>query len=96
VQANVERVMEGKRRSGKLFTEELRRMRAYRNPDFLQKMVEFFGIEDQGTCFPKEIFDPSSLPKEDNYKACVLNPYLQYRGRLATLQMHQCRFGAQM
>lgn len=80
----------GKQRSGKLYTEELRRIRAYRNPDFLQKMVEFFGIQDQGTCFPKDIFDPSSLPKSDFYTECVashnyLGPYMCFRSCSAPL-----------
>ncbi len=60
--------MRGKAQTGKLFNEELKRMRAYKNPDFLQKMVEHFGIEDIGSCYPKEVFDPTHLPKEDYYK----------------------------
>lgn len=68
-QKNVERLMRAKIETGKRITAELRRMRAYKNPDFLQKMVDFFGIEDIGSCYPKEVFDPKGFPKEDYYKA---------------------------
>ncbi|KAK9906776.1 hypothetical protein WJX75_007776 [Coccomyxa subellipsoidea] len=71
VQKNVERLMRAKIETGKRITAELRRMRAYKNPDFLQKMVDFFGIEDIGSCYPKEVFDPKGFPKEDYYKALM-------------------------
>ena len=48
-------------------TTVLRDMRRYKNPDFLQKMVDHFGIDHVGSCFPKEVFDPKKLPEEDYY-----------------------------
>jgi len=68
MQKRVEQLMRAKIDSGRQVTSELRKMRPYKNPDFLQKMVDFFGIEDTGSCYPKEVFDPKGFPKEDNYK----------------------------
>ena len=53
------------RERNQYINEELRKSRGYRNPDFLQKMVDYFGVDELGTCFSSEIWDPHSLPKED-------------------------------
>ena len=55
--------------SGRSINAELRKSKGYRNPDFLQKIVEFFGIREHGSCYPPELFDPDGLPKEDYYDA---------------------------
>ena len=55
----------------KRLTEELRRMRAYKNPDFLQKMVLFHGVDDRGSAFGRSVFDPRGFPKEDYYQECA-------------------------
>ena len=43
--------------------------RRYRNPNFLQKIVEHFKIEEYGTKFPADVFDPNALHAEDYYDA---------------------------
>ena len=48
---------------------ELRSTRGYRNPDFLSHTVDHFKLDPLGTCYPKEIFDPHNLPKEDFHDA---------------------------
>ena len=67
MQAKVESLMKAKMHSGLLVTAQLKKMKPYKNPDFLQKMVEFFGIDHIGSCYPKEVFDPHGFPKEDYY-----------------------------
>lgn len=69
MQATVRNFIEAAEMHNKNITNELRQVRAYKNPDFLQKMVKHFGVHDKGTCFPKDVFDPDALPKEDYYKA---------------------------
>lgn len=69
-QAKVEKLWQAKLRTGKNITQEVNSMRPYRNPDFLQKMVDFFGIDHTGTCFAPDIWDPKSLPAEDFYDRC--------------------------
>ena len=70
VQATVQRLIEVRQTSNKNITDELRQVRDYKNPDFLQKMVKHFGVHDKGSCFPKDVFDPEALPKEDHYREC--------------------------
>lgn len=64
VQAKVKQFLEIQRK-GKLLTESLRQSRDYRNPDFLRQAVEYNGIDEFGTCFPPDRFDPTSVPPED-------------------------------
>ena len=66
----MEKLWQAKLRTGKNITQEVNAMRPYRNPDFLQKMVDFFGIDHTGTCFAPDIWDPKSLPAEDFYDRC--------------------------
>ncbi len=70
MQAKVEKLMRMKMATGKRITVELKSMRAYRNPDFLQKMVDFFGIDHTGTCYSPDVWDPKRLPPEDFYDRC--------------------------
>lgn len=70
-QARVAQLCRAKADTGKRLTAELRRMRAYKNPDFLQKMVLYHGVDDRGTNFAPDVFDPRAIPKEDYYQACV-------------------------
>lgn len=57
---------------------ELRKSRGYRNPDFLSHTVEHFQLDPHGTCYPKEIFDPHNLPKED-YHDALLKEFTQWQ-----------------
>lgn len=57
------------REMGRQVKSELRASRQYRNPDFLQKMVEAVDIQEAASNFPPEIFDPFALHKEDYYEA---------------------------
>jgi hypothetical protein len=34
---------------------------------FLEKMVEHFSLDPYGSCFPKEVWDPTALPPEDTW-----------------------------
>mmetsp|Transcript_11438 Transcript_11438/g.15612 ORF Transcript_11438/g.15612 Transcript_11438/m.15612 type:complete len:125 (+) Transcript_11438:19-393(+) len=42
-------------------TQEIRQNREFANPQILQKIVEYFGINDIGSCYPKHIFDPDAI-----------------------------------
>ena len=89
VQATVQRLIEVRQTSNRNITNELRQVRDYKNPDFLQKMVKHFGVRDKGSCFPKDVFDPEALPKEDFYTAYVpAYGLLIYNYHGATLLLH--------
>ncbi|XP_031504880.1 uncharacterized protein LOC116267334 [Nymphaea colorata] len=53
--------------AGRNFNEELRKSKGYRNPDFLQHAVSYQEIDQLGTCFRKDVFDPYGYDKSDYY-----------------------------
>ena len=52
---------------GRSINTELRKSKGYRNPDFLQKIVEHFNIDEKRSHFAKDVFDPTAFPPEDYY-----------------------------
>jgi len=59
-------------KNGITISQNLKALRAYKNPDFLQHSVEHDKVEQYGTCYPPVIFDPCNLPKEDYYERLKL------------------------
>ncbi|PKU82448.1 uncharacterized protein LOC110113866 isoform X1 [Dendrobium catenatum] len=55
------------KRAGKSFNADLRKKKDYRNPDFLQHAVRYQDIEQIGSCFGTEVFDPQGYDKSDFY-----------------------------
>ncbi|KQK09835.1 SAP30-binding protein isoform X1 [Brachypodium distachyon] len=55
------------RRAGKSFNAEVRNRKDYRNPDFLQHAVRYQEIDQIGSCFSKDVFDPYGYDKSDYY-----------------------------
>lgn len=58
--------------AGRSFNEDLRKSKGYRNPDFLQRAVKHQEIDQIGSCFRKEIFDPHGYDPSDFYDALAL------------------------
>ncbi|GAQ84282.1 hypothetical protein KFL_001830100 [Klebsormidium nitens] len=54
-------------KQGRSFNESMRSSKPYRNPDFLAKVVAYHEIDEIGSCFAKDVFDPHGLPEEDFY-----------------------------
>ncbi|KAK6917702.1 SAP30-binding protein [Dillenia turbinata] len=55
------------KRAGKSFNAEVRNRKDYRNPDFLLHAVRYQDIDQIGSCFSKEVFDPNGYDKSDYY-----------------------------
>ncbi|KAE8671842.1 nucleobase-ascorbate transporter 2-like [Hibiscus syriacus] len=55
------------KRVGKSFNAEVRNRKDYRNPDFLLHAVSYQDIDQIGSCFSKDVFDPHGYDKSDNY-----------------------------
>ncbi|KAH7300047.1 hypothetical protein KP509_24G042400 [Ceratopteris richardii] len=55
--------------AGRSFNEELRKSKGYRNPDFLERAVKHQEIDQIGSCFKKEIFNPHGYDASDFYDA---------------------------
>ncbi|KAK9150585.1 hypothetical protein Syun_008894 [Stephania yunnanensis] len=54
-------------RAGKSYNAEVRNRKDYRNPDFLQHAVTYQEIDQIGSCFSKDVFDPRGYDKSDYY-----------------------------
>ncbi|CAL1410412.1 unnamed protein product [Linum trigynum] len=52
---------------GRSFNAEVRNRKDYRNPDFLLDAVRYQDIDQIGTCFSKDVFDPHGYDKSDFY-----------------------------
>jgi hypothetical protein len=63
-------------RAGKSFNAEVRNRKDYRNPDFLQHAVRYQEIEQIGTCFSKDVFDPYGYDKSDYYGEIGMHHYV--------------------
>ncbi|KAF8409068.1 hypothetical protein HHK36_005140 [Tetracentron sinense] len=55
------------KRAGKSFNAEVRNRKDYRNPDFLLHAVSYQDIDQIGSCFSKDVFDPHGYDKSDYY-----------------------------
>ncbi|KAG9447874.1 hypothetical protein H6P81_014002 [Aristolochia fimbriata] len=55
------------KRAGKSFNADLRNRKDYRNPDFLLHAVTYQEIDQIGTCFSKDVFDPYGYDPSDYY-----------------------------
>ncbi|KAJ7947100.1 SAP30-binding protein [Quillaja saponaria] len=52
---------------GKSFNAEVRNRKDYRNPDFLLHAVSYQDIDQIGSCFSKDVFDPHGYDPSDYY-----------------------------
>ncbi|XWS18522.1 hypothetical protein CRYUN_Cryun32bG0051000 [Craigia yunnanensis] len=55
------------KRAGKSFNAEVRNRKDYRNPDFLLHAVRYQDIDQIGSCFSKDVFDPHGYDKSNYY-----------------------------
>ncbi|KAH9321128.1 hypothetical protein KI387_015767 [Taxus chinensis] len=67
--------------AGRSFNEELRNSKGYRNPDFLQRAVKYQEIDQIGSCFRKDIFDPHGYDPSDYYDALALELKREFERR---------------
>ncbi|EFJ11890.1 hypothetical protein SELMODRAFT_446839 [Selaginella moellendorffii] len=67
--------------AGRSFNDELRNSKGYRNPDFLHRAVIHQGVDQLGSCFKKEIFDPHGYDPEDFYDALALEQKREFDRR---------------
>ncbi|KAJ8549465.1 hypothetical protein K7X08_033172 [Anisodus acutangulus] len=55
------------KKTGRSFNSEVRNRKEYRNPDFLLHAVTYQDIDQIGSCFNKDVFDPHGYGKSDFY-----------------------------
>lgn len=56
-----------KKTTGRSFNAEVRNRKEYRNPDFLLHAVTYQDIDQIGSCFSKDVFDPHGYDKSEFY-----------------------------
>ena len=47
--------------------EHIRNAKSFRNPDLLEKLVEYFDVRESGTNYPPELYDPDALAAHEYY-----------------------------
>ncbi|KAI8525707.1 hypothetical protein RHMOL_Rhmol13G0250300 [Rhododendron molle] len=67
LQRRIEKFLEVKKRRGISYNAEVRNKKEYRNPDFLLHAVTYQEIDQIGSCFSKDVFDPHGYDKSDYY-----------------------------
>lgn len=65
VQAAVEDYTKVQNSTGRTIMEVLRQNRKWCNPDFLEKMVRFYDLDQYGSSFAAEVWNPKALHEED-------------------------------
>lgn len=51
--------------TGAQIVQTMKGVKEYRNPGFMEKMVEHYKVFQYGTCFPADVFDTKAFPPED-------------------------------
>ncbi|KAI8824457.1 HCNGP-like protein-domain-containing protein [Fimicolochytrium jonesii] len=72
--------------SGTHFNDRLEQTHAFRNPSIMSKLIEYLDLDELGSNYPKDIFDPHSFPKEAFFD--------QIAQAQDTLQQQQQQFAA--
>ncbi|CAK9152626.1 unnamed protein product [Ilex paraguariensis] len=68
LQKRIVKFLTVKNNHGRSFNAEVRKKKEYRNPDFLLHAVTYQDIDEIGSCFSKDVFDPRGYDKSDYYK----------------------------
>ena len=55
--------------------ESIKQKKSYRNPSIYQKLIDFLDIDEMGSNFPKDVFDPKKF-REDKKNDYVVRVFL--------------------
>lgn len=69
LQEKIVKLYEKMRRGGLNMVASIERRKDFRNPSICEKLIEYCGIDEKGTNYPPEIFDPLRWGKESYYDA---------------------------
>jgi len=59
------KMMEGYKK-GMNINKQIKSAKSYRNPSIYSKLIDYFNIEEGGSNFPKDVFDPVKLKHDDS------------------------------
>ncbi|KAG6609548.1 Transcriptional regulator [Phytophthora cinnamomi] len=92
-QQRIERFLRVQRERGQDFQTTLQDKKEVRNPYILEKVVEYFGIDELQSNFSPDVFDPHGLPLHEFADALALEQKKRADAR-AQRQLQQQRSGA--
>lgn len=62
-------MVNAQRKSGRSVIDVMRKDRRWQNPVFLEKFVNFYSLDQYGTSFSPEVWDPKAIPEDDYWPA---------------------------
>ena len=68
------KMVEGYKKGMKI-NKQIKSAKSYRNPSIYSKLIDYFNIEEGGSNFPKDVFDPIKIKQGDSklhYRVCTL------------------------
>ncbi|NWH38727.1 S30BP protein, partial [Chloropsis hardwickii] len=69
LQDKVEKLYEKKMKEGMDMNYIIQKKKEFRNPSIYEKLVQFCSIDEIGTNYPKDMFDPHSWSEDSYYEA---------------------------
>ncbi|NXR82447.1 S30BP protein, partial [Pycnonotus jocosus] len=69
LQDKIERLYERKMKEGMDMNYIIQKKREFRNPTIYEKLIQFCSIDEIGTNYPKDMFDPHSWSEDSYYEA---------------------------
>ncbi|NXA96303.1 S30BP protein, partial [Melanocharis versteri] len=69
LQDKIEKLYERKMKEGMDMNYIIQRKKEFRNPSIYEKLIQFCSIDEIGTNYPKDIFDPHSWSEDSYYEA---------------------------
>ncbi|NXB47557.1 S30BP protein, partial [Leucopsar rothschildi] len=69
LQDKIEKLYERKMKEGMDMNYIIKKKKAFRNPSIYEKLIQFCSIDEFGTNYPKDMFDPHSWSKDSYYEA---------------------------
>lgn len=86
VQQQVDFYHKKQHETGKSIVAVMRKMRRWNNPDFLEKMVNFYQLDQYGSSFSTDVFDPQGIPADDKWPALAAQLAARKRARGAEVK----------
>ncbi|KAI1234881.1 hypothetical protein IHE44_0003265 [Lamprotornis superbus] len=69
LQDKIEKLYERKMKEGMDMNYIIQKKKAFRNPSIYEKLIQFCSIDEFGTNYPKDMFDPHSWSEDSYYEA---------------------------
>ncbi|XP_056347474.1 SAP30-binding protein-like [Oenanthe melanoleuca] len=69
LQDKIEKLYERKMKEGMDMNSIIQKKKAFRNPSIYKKLIQFCSIDEFGTNYPKDMFDPHSWSEDSYYEA---------------------------